>query len=318
MKRILVTAGGTATAWHIVNVAEQYFKEKLEIFACDSNEPYLVPASTKAKKCFLVPVATDLKYSDIIGKIINSEEINCIIPLIPIEAYLFANDSDFIKRHKIVTTAPVLETIEMLADKRKMYSTLKNLCIPTPEVFELKDVSEKQLYLLKPRLGFGSKGLECILGRELKINSSNYDLEHNVIQEYCHDTDYDEVTVEIYNGKAGLYTFARRRVSAKDGVCVKMEPVDNSIFVPYIKRIVEQIHCPKAFNVQFLFHHGEWKLYDCNLRLGAGTALSSAAGFKLTQALLCELADIPVTEELFAINHDIKSVVRVYQEIVIK
>ena len=61
-----------------------------------------------------------------------------------------------------------------------------------------------------------------------------------------------------------------------------------------------------------------WAIIDCNLRIGAGTALSTKIGFQLVRALLTSLLNENVSEDLFKIDNSIKSVLRVYEEIVIK
>lgn len=310
MKKILITAGGTATAWHISNVAKEHFKDDITIHVCDTNEPYLVPASALAFKVHKVsPVVSD-DYTTQIKEIIRQEGIDIIVPLIPQEAFLFAKDSDFIKEAGIISSAPSLKTTDALADKLHMYKTLKSIGVPTPEVYDEEDLDKDRLYLCKPRLGFGSSGVKVVKG-------SDTIPEDCVYQEYCKTDDYDEVTVEIYNGDS-LNIFSRRRIATKAGVCVKAEPVDNEIFYPYIKKLVENVECPAAFNAQFLKHNGEWKLFDCNLRLGAGTALSTAIGFQLTRAFLAHISGLKTDEAWFDYDKEARSVLRVYQEIVIK
>lgn len=318
MKKLLITAGGTATAWHISNVVQQYFKDQIDLYISDTNDPNLVPASVIAHKSFIVPLATDSKYEEVIRKIIVDNRIECVIPLIPQEAYLFASNGDFISSHSIKSLAPVIETTSKLTDKAKLYQTLSDLHIPTPRIFTLRDINDNDIYIIKPRLGFGSLGIKCALGTEIKKEVDNIKFDEIVLQEYCHESDYDEVTVEIYNGSAGLHCFARRRIATKAGVCIKTEPVDERIFYPYIKKLVEKIDCPLAFNVQFLRHKGEWKLFDCNLRLGAGTSLSTAIGFQLTRSLLADVCGVPVEKEWLSYDKEIKKVLRVYQEIVIR
>ena len=61
-----------------------------------------------------------------------------------------------------------------------------------------------------------------------------------------------------------------------------------------------------------------WCITDCNLRIGAGTALSTKIGFQLTRALLASLSGKKVENSFFNIDHSIKSVLRVYDEIAIK
>ena len=317
MKRLLVTAGGTATAWHLVNVAREFFANDLCVHVADVNESYLVPAACLAKKFHKVPYSSDSKYIEAVQRIILDEDIDIIVPLIPEESLLFARDSAFVKENRIGSSAPLIGVTKELTDKECLAKTLDRIGVPTPTIYEsINDVEEDSFYMVKPKYGFGSIGISIYSGKVLKCEK--IDLDKVVISEYCHDDDYDEVTVEVYNGKIGLHTYARRRVATKNGVCVKMIPVDNTLFDTYIRRLVNSIECPTAFNAQFLYHHGQWKLFDCNLRLGAGTALSTAAGFQLTRAFLAELIGLPVEESWLTPDCDIKSVLRVYREIVIK
>lgn len=318
MKRILITAGGTAIAWHICQIANEFFNEDVEVQICDINDASLVPASTIAKRTHVVPMSNDQRYLNIVQNIIKKENIDVIVPLLPQEAYLFASDSEFIKENKIVTLAASLKTNELLTDKLNLFNTLTDLNIPTPNIYKLSDISKEKKYIIKPRLGFGSVGTKIVSGEILNEESDTLDLENNIIQEYCNGSDYDEVTVEIFNGSVGLRIFARRRIATKEGVCVKMEPVDNTPFMPYIKKLVNNIDCPIAFNVQFLRDAGKWKLFDCNLRLGAGTALSTAIGFELTRAMIAEIVDLPIDDDWFSIDEEVKSVLRVYKEVVVK
>lgn len=319
MKKILVTAGGTATAWHFCDVANKYLKNEIELQVCDINDAYLVPAVVSAKKVHKVPLSSHPTYLSCLEEIISREKIDVIIPLIPAEASLLAPDSAFIKKLGITSTAPLLSTAKALADKEGMINTLNKLDIPTPRSFRLDEVVGSQKYILKPKMGFGSLGIKVITGNALKEEyKTDSDLEECSIEEYCHDEDYDEVTVEIFNQKDNLHIFSRRRVATKSGVCTKMVPVNNKIFYPMIKKLVDNIECPTAFNCQFLYHRGQWKLFDCNLRVGAGTALSSAIGFQLVRALLASIVGLEVNDSYFQIDSSVKSVLRVYQEIVVK
>lgn len=315
MKKILVTAGGTSTAWHICQIVEKYFRNDIELFLCDTNEPYLVPSNTIAKYVYKVPPVVNSEYVSSIAKIIDTHHIDCIIPLIPQEAYVFAEDSRFCSAHKIKSSAPILDTTNLLADKLNMFHTLTKIGIPTPKVYKPNDININSQYIIKPRLGFGSTGIKIISGSEL-IKENNSD--SCIIQEYCHEGDYDEVTVEVYKSSRGFHIFSRRRISTKAGVCVKMESVDTSVFTTYIEKLIDAVKCPCAFNVQFLRHQDQWKLFDCNLRLGAGTALSTAIGFQLTRALLAELVGIKVEDNWFEVDLTVKAVLRVYQEIVVR
>lgn len=315
-KKILVTAGGTATAWHLVNIVQEFYRNSIEIYVCDTNAREVVPSAQLADGFFQVPLADNQHYESVLSNVIRDNQIDVIIPLIPYEAMILHPEAEIIKSSGIKTAAPKLETTEALADKVNLCTTLEGLGIPTPHVFVKKEIENTARYIMKPRLGFGSLGIEVVSGEEI-LNGS-WDFDKWAVQEYCHDDDYDEITVEVFNFKNCLQIFSRRRIATKAGVCVKMEPVDNEIFFPYIKKLTTAIDCPVAFNVQFLFHKQEWKLFDCNLRLGAGTALSSAIGFQLSRAMLAALSGMAVDEKWFHVDPAVKKVLRVYQELVVR
>lgn len=319
MKKILVTAGGTAIAWHISKIAKEYFSRSLEVQVCDINEPYLVPASYYATKTHKVPYSNDNKYIDSIDNIITKEMIDVIIPLLPLESIIFASDSDYIIKKGIQTTAPSLEVTENLTDKHKLFESLNLIGVSTPKIFESPELIEaRERYIIKPRLGFGSLGIDVLSGREILNRQDIWSDPDLIVQEYCSNDDNDETTVEVFNTKELFRIFARRRVATKSGVCVKTEIVDDSPFYDPIHKLVTNMDLPVAFNAQFLNHNGCRKLFDCNLRLGAGTALATAAGFQLTRGLLACIAEEKIEEDMFNVDKSIKSILRVYDEIVIR
>lgn len=310
-KKILLTAGGTATTWHFCNVIKKYFDDKFEIHVCDINDKDLIPASIYAYKFHKVPLITDEKYEKTMYKILEEEKIDFIIPLIDFDLKIFSKDNKKLKEIGVISTAPSLKTIETLTNKKNMHNFLKQKKIPTPSIKSISEVDDKTEYVVKPVEGFGSNGVKILSGEEIK----KINLDNLIIQEKCMPT---EITAEIYNGDY-LKIFQRKRVAVKSGVCVKMVPVNYDQINKSIKKLVESIDCPTAFCIQFMKNgKGDWCITDCNLRIGAGTALSTKIGFQLVRAQLSKLLGENVDNDLFEIDSSVKSVLRVYQEIVIK
>lgn len=324
MKKVLVTGGGTGAAWHICNVAKDHFSGRLEIILCDADTPILIPARTLVSKIYKVPKCdenpeNDAEYYNTMCQVLEEEHIDAIIPLIDAEAYLFPSDSEYLLKNSIYTTAPPLNTVEQIHDKLLLNHFLNKCLIPTPKLIDIKDVSTDITYIVKPRKGYGSMGVRTILGKDIiEKTTSGIPINDYIIQEYCDGEDYEEVTVEVFNYNRIVKMFARKRITVKAGVCTKMEPFDTKPFEEYIMRIIDEIECPPAFNIQFLYHEGVWKLYDFNLRLPAGTAMSSAVGFQMTRALLRAIVGEQISDELFQVDKSIKNVMRVYQEIVVR
>ena len=320
MKNILITAGGTGIAWHLCKIAKEYFSQDFVIHICDVNEPELVPASVYSDYVHVVPMSNQTGYMAEIQRIVSEYKIDIIIPLLPEEGRMFASDSEFIIRNGLFTSAPSLSTYNKITDKKSLFYTLKELNIVTPLIYTVpSDIEPTKDYILKPRLGFGSLGIRIVKGEELKNNSTTYFFDDStIIQEYCKGEDPVEVTVECFNTGELLRIFARQRISVKSGVCVKSRMIKSDVFYDDICKLIRTYDMPIAFNAQYLYSQEKWKLFDLNLRLGAGTPLATSFGFQLTRAFLSELSGRPVDDSFFEVDSDIKTVLRVYQEIVIK
>ena len=310
-KKILLTAGGTATTWHFCQVIKEYFAEEFEIHICDINDSFLIPSSIYAYKFHKVPSIYEENYESVMYDILKQEKIDIIVPLIDFDLATFSSDNKKLKELNVITTAPSLNTIETLTNKLNMFEFLKKHSIPTPEVVNLENINDDAEYIIKPIKGFGSNGVGIKKGIDIKkIYSEGY-----LVQEKCLPT---EITAEIYN-KNKIKIFQRERVATKAGVCTKMIPVNHEQITTSIHKLINKIECPEAFCIQFMQNNkGQWCIVDCNLRIGAGTALATKIGFQLVRALLTSLCGKKVDDSLFEIDTNVKSVLRVYEEIVIK
>lgn len=314
MKKILITAAGTATAWHICNIIREFYNEEFEINICDINEKEMIPASTLCDKYIKVPLAKNPNYRSHMYDLLKEEKIDIIIPLLPYEMEMFSSDDEELRKLGIITTAPSISAINQLNDKENMYGFCIQHNLPTVELVSFNDLKENEKYILKPKVGFGSLGVRVNLGREIK--EEYYD--EYVVQKLCQtDGKAKEATVEIFNTDRMIKILCRERLEVKSGVCTKMKIFHDSEIQSIIETFVKNIDCPKAFNIQFIMDKNKWNIMDVNLRLGAGTALSSAAGFELTKALLASLLGYEIKEEWFQVDESIKTVLRVYDEVVI-
>ena len=312
-KRILLTAGGTATTWHFCNIIKEYFANDYEVYITDTNDDYLVPASIFVKKenFFKVPSVFENNYYETMLKILKDNKIDIIVPLIDFDLYTFANDNEDLKALNVYSTAPKLHTTELLSNKEELFKFLSSKDIMTPRLYEKSELNDEDEYIIKPKTGFGSIGVT----KESGYNIKNMSLDRKIIQELCEP---EEITAEVYNGKS-LHVFQRLRVATKSGVCVKMIPQNHPEINNAIQKLVASIECPKAFCIQFMKNKdGKWCIIDCNLRIGAGTALSTKIGFQLVRALLTDLLNKEVEDSLFSVDTSIKSVLRVYDEVAIR
>lgn len=312
--KLWVTAGGTGSAWHIANIVKTYFADKIELFISDINDRELVASASLADHFFKVPLATSDGYSNYMYRLLKENEIDAIIPLIPWEQKFFSEDNQEFAKLNIKTAAPNMKLSDELNNKVGLNKFCKTHNIPTIEVLEKYDereIVENRLYFIKPVNGFGASGAKKIYGHDL---TKEY-FENYVVQEYCEGP---EITVEAFYHEGELHTIARERVEAKSGVCTKAKIIKVPEAEAIVKTFTEYFDFPKVFNIQFIKKDSVWKVMDINLRLAAGTGLSNAAGFQLIRAYLSSLLNERIDESLFNVDYGIVSILRVYQEVVIK
>ena len=160
MKNILLTAAGTATTWHFCKTIDKFFKKDFNIFLTDTNEEKFVPASVFTDNFFKVPSVFENNYLPVMYDIIKNNDIDIIVPLIDFDLFYFSKDNKKLKELNTVSTAPPLSTVETLTDKEKMWNFLSSNNIPTPCLYDRNDLKNNQEYIIKPRKGFGSRGVE--------------------------------------------------------------------------------------------------------------------------------------------------------------
>jgi hypothetical protein len=51
-KNILISAGGTATAWYLASLVAEKFTPYFQFFVCDINPPYLITAARLAQRFY--------------------------------------------------------------------------------------------------------------------------------------------------------------------------------------------------------------------------------------------------------------------------
>lgn len=313
--RILITAGGTATAWHICETIRQYYADDFIIHLSDMYDAALVPAAIYAQRFHKVPPILAEGYREVMYELLAREQIDIVVPLIDHDLFIFPEDDENLRRLGIWSTGAPLNTARTLADKRAMFVFLQAHDLPTPRVCHLSEVEAEKDYVLKPARGFGTKGFRRVRGKDVAMLLA----EGDIIQEECTRTPESfEITAEVYQESSFVKIFCRERIETKAGVCTKMRRHEIPEIETYIRRLVSLLPCPTAFCGQFLCHQGQWNMVDCNLRLPAGTAMATASGFQLTRALLAHLLGKTVDERFFQVNRDVKTVLRVFQEVTVQ
>ena len=312
MVHVLLLSAGVTTGWHLAKVAQTYFAGEITLHLCDTNPRYLVPAAALAGDYHQVPPIADDGYEAAICRILQENNIDVIVPLIDQDLFAWAQDAPALAALGVRSTAPRRETAHLLSDKQQMEHFLRAHGLPTPPLVAPERVEAGRQYVVKKKVGCGSHGIYTVTGGQPVALQPD-----EVLQEKC-DGDGEEVTAEVFNAQGKLRVFCRQRVMTKAGVCTKMVPLHLPQIEAYIAELVRLLPCPAAFCAQFMQHRGQWNLIDCNLRLGAGTALATAAGFQLVRAFWADLCGQTVPDAWLQSDPTVRAVLRVYEEVVVR
>lgn len=278
-RKIVVSAGGTATAWHIVTKIKQNFVNEFEVTVVDMNPQHLVPSSSLCDKFIQVPPINHENYYSVMLELFEMEKTDLFVPLIDFDLFLFGRDNPDLNRLGVCSTAPSKWTVDTCLNKTSAGRFLNSNGIAVPKSYEVCEVGEEKTYFIKPEVGFGSMGARIASGKEIaQMNTDNL-----IIQDICNKP---EVTVEVYHHEGDLRTVCRERIEVKSGVCTKARIFHDVELQRIVERLSGLIDLPVASCIQFMKYREEWVVTDINLRLGAGTALSSCAGWELTSATL--------------------------------
>lgn len=311
-RNILVSAGGTATAWHLASLISTTFASFFNLYVCDIYPSFLIPASQLAHGYLQVPLVAAPHYREQMLSLLAEHQIDIFVPLIDDDVEIFPSDSEELARLGIRSTGCCRATAEMLANKRVLSEFLSQHGLPVPETLSSGEVAQSpdRKVFIKPEHGFGSKQARQASAQEALWATSQHP--GLMIQSLCSPP---EITVEVLNC-GSVKTLCRERLQTKAGVCTKARIYSDSAMQQLAERLCALLELPIAFCFQVMCGaHGQPVITDVNPRLGAGTALSTAYGWSLASAALVCWAGLPLDPlQFLRVADKEKYVVRVYQE----
>ena len=283
MKKIFILGGGTATAWHLCNIIKRDFLDCFYLYIGDINERKFIPSSLLCDRYIQLQYTTNHSfYYSYMLEVLKNEKIDFLIPLIDNDLFLFSNDNPDLLKLNVQSTSPCGKTMNICMTKKNISIFLTEHGLLVPRHYKKEEIETEKVYFVKPNKGFGSKDARTEKGKDISYSDDI------IIQEVLHKP---EITVEIFK-KNDYYNFIiRERIETKSGVSTKARFIIDSEIVTIINRINNIFDLPLVSCVQFMKNEEEkWYLTDLNMRLGAGTALSTAAGFSIASAFISVLA----------------------------
>jgi hypothetical protein len=276
MKVVLLGGAGTGTAFAIATRLRSSWGSDIKIILTDVNDEYLVSASVLADAFYKVHPAKDPGFRDQIMKILSVEKVTTYIPILNDELILAADLAKSVLYKDIDFWSS--DIYAACVDKNFADKWLSSLGVATAQ--QLQDAD--RVWFAKPRDGFGSKGIGSVTSADVSA-LSKADREELIIQEVCTSP---EVTVdsfwdaEIDDG----YAYCRERIEVKSGVCTKAKLFYDFELLNFAKLIGRGLGQKGTICFQAMRSARGWVVTDLNLRSGAGTAMTCAAGFDVLSA----------------------------------
>lgn len=275
LKTVLLSSAGTGAAYSSAVALRKNWGDSIRILTADINPSNLVTCSLIADKHFEVPLNDDTSYKKSLYSILSKENVDTYIPFIDHEIYigalLYEENADL---HQVSLQVKTSEIADICNDKYKTFAFLTENQILTPQTFLIseQDFNDPRC-IIKPRKGFGSK---IIRKSDFVTNFSDFDPEKYLIQYEC---SRPEITVDVcYDKSREYFTYVcRERIEVKSGVCTKARLFLNKEIELIAFKIAERLNL-SSFCFQLMDFDGAFAVTDINARLGAGTAMSVAAG----------------------------------------
>lgn len=232
------------------------------------------------------PRTDEADYIDWLLHIINKHDIDFIIPGIEGDMFKWSEHIAELEQDGVKVLLNTKELISLCKDKWAFYEKL--LQINSPHLIETSLSSDFEAlakkfglpFLLKPRRGFGSKGI-------VRIDAEDTFLKHQaeigsvlMAQPIVGNENEEFTTSAFCDGNGSFYAeMSLRRKLSKDGFTEKAEVVEMDDIDGALLSLCEYFKPKGPTNFQFRKHDGTLKLLEINPRISSSTSLRTAFGY---------------------------------------
>lgn len=247
------------------------------ILGVDAN-PELAPAGYYTDAVFRVPRVNETEYLDALLEICRLEKVDLLIPLYEPEFLLLYQHRNALSQLGSYLLLSRKETLEVCANKFKMYSFFMEHSIQTPVTWQAEDLPpvEKFPLFVKPRTGMGSIGAQKVysLAQLNLLLNQNPEL---IIQEYVSGMEYTLDVLSDLDGQV-LSVVPRERLEVRSGEVVKSRTIRRQDLIEQGKLIAESIGLIGPGTIQCIDTGNQIFWIEVNPRFGGGVPLSIKAG----------------------------------------
>jgi carbamoyl-phosphate synthase large subunit len=229
-------------------------------------------------------------YIDWLLRIIEKYHIDLIIPGIEADMYKWVNHVSEIEKIGAKVLINNIELVSICKDKWLFYQELKKNNVPYAidsslnSDFEFLANEFGLPFILKPREGFGSKGIVKIDSFD-KFLSYQSQLASVLLAQPIVGNDEEEYTTSAFcDGTGGFSAFMTlKRKLSKDGFTEKAEVISMNEIKEAVSNLCKLFKPVGPTNFQFRVHNGGLKLLEINPRISSSTSIRTAFGYNESQ-----------------------------------
>ena len=226
------------------------------------------------------------EYTQWLLSTLRQYRIDMLIPGIEIDMYHWV---EHLPEIRAAGAVPLLNTPELLAlckDKWGFYQRLvqTGVACTIESTLDADFAVLKQKFglpfLLKPRRGFGSKGIVRVTSEEV-FSKHRADIGAILLAQPIVGNDEEEFTTSAFcNGCGGYFAhMTLRRKLSRDGFTDKAEVADTTEFIPAMDELCHLLHPLGPTNFQFRRCKTGPKLLEINPRISSSTSIRTAFGY---------------------------------------
>lgn len=238
------------------------------------------PANVFADVFEKAPPTTAPEYIDWFEEMIRRHGVDMAIPGIEIDMEVWNRNRERLSKTgaHVMLNNPAL--IELCLDKWLFYERLVG---SYPEIAIKTALSADGFslpLLLKPRKGFGSKGIEVVESAEELDGLKPQIGDRLMAQELVGDVDHEYTISGFFDRDSNLRAlFQLRRTLSRQGFTEFAETVDIPEMRGIVARLAEVFKPVGPTNFQFRRTSDGWKLLEINPRISSATSIKTAFGY---------------------------------------
>jgi carbamoyl-phosphate synthase large subunit len=232
------------------------------------------------------PLTSDDNYLDWLLEIVKKHNIHFLIPGIEADMYKWVDHIEEIQKGGAIVLINKIDLITLCKDKWRFYESLCEFDSPylikSSISNDFKRLTEEfgLPFLIKPRCGYGSKGIEIIYDEATFSKYAGEVGSRLMVQQIVGNVNEEFTTSAFCDGKGSFYCcMTLKRILSKDGFTEKAEVVNPEGIEDAISALCNLYEPIGPTNFQFRKKDGILKLLEINPRISSSTSIRSAFGY---------------------------------------